>query len=113
MDPAGDMEVAFSTDEKDNYIIVVDMSTSWDWKTNISEKAINKTVASGTSNYVPRVQSGVLYHGMPDDDQVYLYGGVTPDINTSFTDWQAPTTNQYTLYIISLKSSDMHPLSPY
>ncbi|KAK7754885.1 hypothetical protein SLS62_003199 [Diatrype stigma] len=74
------------------------MSTSWDWKTNISEKAINKTVALGTSNYVPKVQSGALFQGQPDDPQIYLYGGVTPDVNTSFTDYQAPTTNQYTLW---------------
>ncbi len=74
------------------------MDTSWDWKTNISEQTINKTVALGTSNYVPRVQSGALFQGEPDDPQIYLYGGVTPDVNTSFTDFQAPTTNQYTLY---------------
>ncbi len=76
------------------------MRTSWDWKTNVSEQVINKTVALGTSNYVPRVQSGALFHGgsgAPDDPQIYLYGGVTPDVNTSFENFQAPTTNQYTL----------------
>ncbi|KAI1081449.1 hypothetical protein F5B20DRAFT_569830 [Whalleya microplaca] len=81
-----------------DYIIVVNMSVSWDLKTNISEVAINKIVALGTSNPVPIVQSGALFHGMLDDPQVYLYGGMTPDSNTSFVDWQAPTTSQYALW---------------
>lgn len=73
------------------------MTKSWDWKKNISEVVINKTVAEGTSNYVPIVGSGALFHGPPNDPQVYLYGGVTSALNTSFVDYQAPTTNQYAL----------------
>ncbi|CAJ2514047.1 Uu.00g021660.m01.CDS01 [Anthostomella pinea] len=92
--------------QRDNYVIAVDLSKSWNWKTNISEVLINKTVALGTSNSIPKVQSGALFHGTPDDDQVYLYGGVTPDVNTSFADWQAPTTNQYTLWGFNTKSHE-------
>ena len=73
------------------------MRTSWDWKTNVSQSVINKTRDIGTENYVPNVQSGAFLHGRPDDPQIYLYGGVTPDVNTSFPEWQSPTTNQYTL----------------
>ena len=73
------------------------MRTTWDWKTNVSEAVINKTRALGTENYIPNVQSAALFHGMPDDPQIYLYGGVTPDVNTSFPDFQTPTTSQYTL----------------
>lgn len=73
------------------------MSTSWDWKTNITETALSKTVALGTSNNVPVVQSGALFHGAPNDSQIYLFGGVTPDINTSFPGYQMPTTSQYIL----------------
>ncbi|KAF2964582.1 hypothetical protein GQX73_g8986 [Xylaria multiplex] len=86
------------TNLSDNYIITVDLSVSWDWKTNISEKFVEKTAALGTSNLIPIVQSGALFQGNPNDPQIYLYGGVTPDINTSFADWQGPTTNQYTLW---------------
>lgn len=75
------------------------MSQSWDWKSNISQMAIPKTVAVGTSNHVPKVQSGALFSGKPGDPQIYLYGGVTPDINTSSVDWQPPTTGQYALYV--------------
>jgi hypothetical protein len=85
---------------KDNYVIAIDMRTSWDWKTNISEVAINNTGLLGISpqgNPVPRVQSAALFQGAPGDTQIYLYGGVTPTINTTFPHWQWPTTNQYTL----------------
>ncbi|ORY70271.1 uncharacterized protein BCR38DRAFT_421626 [Pseudomassariella vexata] len=81
-----------------NYVITVDMRTSWDWKTNISEVALNKSLALKTANYVPDVQMGALFHGPADDTQVYLDGGVTPDINTSFTGWQSPTAKQYNLW---------------
>ncbi|KAI0540586.1 hypothetical protein GGR58DRAFT_498938 [Xylaria digitata] len=81
-----------------NYVITVNLSVSWDWKTNISKKFVETTVALGTSNLIPIVQSGVLFQGNPDDPQIYLYGGVTSDINTSFVDWQGPTTSQYSLW---------------
>ncbi|RYC64172.1 hypothetical protein CHU98_g2053 [Xylaria longipes] len=82
----------------DNYVITVNLSVSWDWKTNISEKFVKKTLALGTSNSIPILQSGVLFQGNPDDPQIYLYGGVSSDINTSFVDWQGPTTSQYALW---------------
>lgn len=73
------------------------MSTSWDWKTNITETSLSKTVALGTSNSVPDVQSGALFHGASNDSQIYLFGGVTSDVNTSFSEFQLPTTSQYIL----------------
>lgn len=87
-------------DEKlDEHIVMVHMNTSWDWKTNISEVALNKTLALGSSNVVPIVESGVLYQGGPNDNQVYLFGGVTTDVNTSFPGFQWPTTSQYALLV--------------
>ncbi|KAK8035783.1 hypothetical protein PG991_001856 [Apiospora marii] len=83
---------------QNNYVIAIDMTKSWDWKKNISEVAINKTLAEGTSNYIPIVGSGALFRGPLNDPQVYLYGGVTSALNTSFVDYQAPTTNQYALW---------------
>ncbi|KAK8140146.1 cell wall anchored protein [Apiospora sp. TS-2023a] len=89
---------------QNNYVIAVDMTKSWDWKKNISEVAIKKTVAQGTSNYIPIVGSGALFHGPTNDPQVYLYGGVTSTLNTSFVDYQAPTTNQYALWGFNTQS---------
>ncbi|KAK9771907.1 putative Peptidase A1 domain-containing protein [Seiridium cardinale] len=88
------------------YTITVDLRTSWNWKTNISEVPLNKSVSSGTSNLVPIVQSGALFHGLPDDPHIYLYGGATPDINTSFANWQRPTTSQYTLWGLNTDTND-------
>ncbi|KAI7785672.1 hypothetical protein LA080_006237 [Diaporthe eres] len=42
----------------DQHVIAVNLSTSWDWKTNITETAITKTVALGTANNVPVVHWG-------------------------------------------------------
>lgn len=81
-----------------DYVIAINMSASWDWKTNISEVVINKTAAIETGNPPPNVQSGAFFQGPPNDPQIYLYGGVTPSINQSFQYWQWPTTNQYTLW---------------
>jgi hypothetical protein len=75
------------------------MSTSWNWKSNISEVAINKTVDAETGNPPPNVQNAAIFRGPVNDPQIYLYGGVTPSINQSFPGWQWPTTNQYTLYV--------------
>ncbi|TAQ85422.1 hypothetical protein B7494_g6243 [Chlorociboria aeruginascens] len=78
--------------------IAVDMSSSWNWKTNITEKSIKKTASPDTGNFPPNVQNAVLFQGPPDDVQVYLYGGITPTINESFPGLQWPTTDQYTLW---------------
>ncbi|KAM0814001.1 putative Peptidase A1 domain-containing protein [Seiridium cardinale] len=92
--------------DTDVYTITVDLRTSWNWKTNVSEVPLNKSVSSGTSNLVPIVQSGALFHGLPDDPHIYLYGGATPDINTSFANWQRPTTSQYTLWGLNTNTND-------
>ncbi|KAI1342152.1 hypothetical protein F5Y15DRAFT_413419 [Xylariaceae sp. FL0016] len=80
----------------DNFDIAVNMSLSCDWKTNVTEVVLNKTTDLQTPNDVPIVQPGALFRGLEDDLQIYLYRGVTPDINTSLPGFQAPTLNQYT-----------------
>jgi hypothetical protein len=80
-------------------MFAVNMTASWDWKTNISEIVINKTADPRTGNPPPIVESAALYLGPQNDSQVYLYGGVTSTINQSFPNMQLPTTTQYTLYV--------------
>jgi hypothetical protein len=87
----------FTNIYEDNYVIAINMSASWDWKTNISEVVINKSPDPATGNDPPNVQSGTIFQGPPNDPQIYLYGGVTPSINETFPYLQWPTTNQYTL----------------
>lgn len=57
-----------------------------------------KNPPAATGNVVPQVQNAALFQGSPSDSKVYLYGGVTPTINTSFPNWQTDTTDQYTLW---------------
>lgn len=61
----------------DKYMINVDLSTSWDWKINISETATNITANPITGSIPPQVVRGTLYQGTEDDDSIYLYGGTT------------------------------------
>ena len=81
----------------DNVLIEIDLSKSWDWKKNISEKAINKT---GIANVLstPVLSRGALYGGATGDDNIYLYGGTTSYSNTSDPAWEPPTSSQYSLW---------------
>lgn len=74
------------------------MSTSWDWKTNISMKALNKTANPSTGTVPPLVVDAALYSGPTTDTSIYLYGGTTSYVNTSFPGYQDPTSSQYALW---------------
>ena len=82
----------------DEYMIKVNLSTSWDWKVNISEIASNITVYPSTGTLPPQVVRGTLYQGNEDDDRIYLYGGTTSFANTSFPGWQPPLPSAYSLW---------------
>ena len=84
----------------------MNLTDSWNWKTNISETAINITAASATGTDPPIVERGALYHGPTSDSKVYLYGGITSDVNTSFPGYQAPSSSQYSLWGFDTSSHD-------
>ena len=81
----------------DNVLIEIDMSESWDWKKNISEKAFNKT---GIANVLstPVLSRGALYQGPSSDNNILLYGGTTSYINTSDPAFEPPTSDQFSLW---------------
>jgi len=83
-----------------SYIIAVNMSSAWDWQHNISEVAINKSyvAVSGTGTWAPIYQLAALFQGPENDTNIYVYGGSSPDVNTSFPGYQWPYSNQYTLW---------------
>ncbi|KAL9120371.1 MAG: hypothetical protein Q9187_003073 [Circinaria calcarea] len=87
-------------------LIQVDLSKSWDWKTNISETYINKT---GIANVIstPALSRGALYGGMDNDTNIYLYGGTTSYINTSDPAWQPPTSSRYSLFSYDTASGNV------
>lgn len=74
------------------------MTTSWDWKKNISQVLIEKAANPDTGTKPPQVVRGALYQGMSDDPNIYLYGGTTSFLNTSFPNYTAPYTDQYSLW---------------
>ena len=90
----------------DNVLIEIDLSHSWDWKKNISEKAINKT---GIANVLstPVLSRGALYKGTANDNNIYLYGGTTSYSNTSDPAWEPPTSSQYSLWSYDTVSKDV------
>ena len=89
----------------DDYVVNVDLSTSWDWKTNISETSTNITANPTTGSTPPQVVRGTLYQGPEDDDSIYLYGGTTSFQNTSFPGWQNPAPPTYSLWSFDTKST--------
>ena len=76
----------------------MDLSASWDWKTNISEIATNTTVNPRTGSVPPQLVRGALYQGSASDTNIHLYGGTTSFLNTSFPDWQPPVPSTYSLW---------------
>ncbi|KAL1883407.1 hypothetical protein Plec18167_002411 [Paecilomyces lecythidis] len=74
------------------------MSTSWDWKSNISIVKVNKTANPQTGTFPPVVGHAALYRGGDSDNNIYLYGGTVDFTNTTFPGWQYPTSNQYSLW---------------
>ena len=86
-------------------MINVNLSTSWDWKTNISETSTNITANPTTGSVPPQVIRGALYQGTRDDDRIFLYGGTTSLANTSFPGWQGPVPPTYSLWSFDTKST--------
>ena len=82
----------------DTYLITIDLSQSWDWKSNISEVALEKKASPQTRARPPIVSRGALYHGRYDDDTIYLWGGTTSWQNTSFPGFQNPLPSRYALW---------------
>lgn len=102
----------------DEYLIAIDLSASWDWKTNISETALKKTSNPTTGSTVPSLVRGALYQGAANDSNIYLYGGTTSYINTSFPGWQPPSPSTYSLWSYNTVSKkwdqfDTTSASPY
>ena len=88
----------------DEDIITVDLSHDWDWKENISITALAKPGRPQLSTSPPVVSRGALYYGSDDDPNVYLWGGTTSYINTSFPGFVAPLPITYTMWSYNTQS---------
>ena len=89
----------------DECMVNVKLSTSWDWKANISETSTNITANPTTGSIPPQVVRGALYQGAQNDDRIYLYGGTTSFQNTSFPGWQSPAPPTYSLWSFDTTST--------
>lgn len=92
------MQFGNITEGYNNYLVAIDLSRSWDWKTNISEKALAKTSNPRTGTAPPVLSRGALFYGSADDSNIYLWGGTTSYWNTSFPGFEGPTPQQYSLW---------------
>lgn len=81
-----------------DYMININLTSSWDWKNNISETTTNITANTDTGSLPPQVVRGTLYQGAPSDSRIFLYGGTTSYANTSFPGWQNPDASTYSLW---------------
>ena len=87
-------------------MIEVDLTSSWDWKTNISETLTNITANPDTGSFPPQVVRGTLYQGTPSDSRIFLYGGTTSHANTSFPGWRPPEASTYSLWSFDPNSTN-------
>lgn len=75
------------------------MTSSWDWKTNISINAISKTMIASSGTFPPNYVRGALYAGAESDPNLYLYGGTSSFVNTSFPGFFYPIPPLYSLWL--------------
>lgn len=82
----------------DTYMVMVGLNSSWNWQTNISITAVNKTVNTNTGTLPPSNVRGAMYAGTNEDSNVYSYGGTSSYANRSFPGFLFPTAPTYTLW---------------
>lgn len=74
------------------------MSSSWDWQTNISQHALEKTMAVNTNGATPFLVRGSIFQGPSNDTKLYMFGGSTTYENNSFPGFVGPTSDRHPLY---------------
>ena len=93
----------------DEYVINVNLSQSWDWRDNHTEQETAITANPQNGTLPPQVVRGVLFQGLPSDNNLYLYGGTTSYGNTSFPGWRPPTNTTYTLWSFNTATTEWDP----
>ncbi|KAJ5744849.1 hypothetical protein N7533_009719 [Penicillium manginii] len=88
------------------YMVMVGLNSSWNWETNISITAVNKTVNSNTGTLPPSNVRGAMYAGANEDPDVYSYGGTSSYVNRSFPGFLFPTAPTYTLWSFEASKKD-------
>ena len=97
---------ALSSHVLGNFMINVDLTSTWDWKTNISETTTSITANPRTGSLPPRVVRGTPYQGALSDKRIFLYGGTISSANTSFPGWRYPDASTYPLWSFNTNNTD-------
>ncbi|KAF1354843.1 hypothetical protein BDV97DRAFT_366068 [Delphinella strobiligena] len=59
------------------YLVQKPMQSSWDWKTNITETAINMSAPNpSTGTSPPQIYQGALYREEASNSKLWLHGGI-------------------------------------
>lgn len=95
------LQVVFVLTLTDEYMITVDLILLG---LGLAKSAFSIAANPTTGSQPPQVVRGTMYHGPQGDDGIYLYGGTTSYVNTSFSGWQPPTPSTYTLWSYDTKS---------
>lgn len=74
------------------------MRASWDWRSNITVVAHNKTNDTDINSAPPSVAFGALYQGPINDTKLYSYGGSVSYDNTSRPGWAPAISERYPLW---------------
>lgn len=81
------------------FLIQIDLTQPFNWtEMKVPTYVLNKTEDPDSANRPPQVSDGVLFSGASDETTIWLYGGTTVWWNTSFPDFQPPTTQIYSLW---------------
>ncbi|KAL8802228.1 MAG: hypothetical protein Q9182_003948 [Xanthomendoza sp. 2 TL-2023] len=86
------------------YLIAVDLSKPWDWKTNVSMKALLKPGKPEIDVTPPVTYRGALFFGSNADPNIYLWGGTTSKANTSFPGFIGPLPITFTMWSFNIVS---------
>ena len=94
-------------------MISVNLSSSWDWKSNLTEHVTNVTANPKTGTAPPHLSQGALFPGSSSDPSIYSYGGTTTWANTSFPGFQGRASATYSLwaYVPSTEAWSQYDIS--
>jgi hypothetical protein len=75
---------------EDEYLVLVDMNSSWDSKTNVSITPQKHSMGGSVSglSWPLSVQKGAMFSGWPGNSDLYMYGGTTSGFNKSFPGYE-------------------------
>ena len=84
----------------DENLISVDMTASWDWKTNvsISQHARYESGSVAGMKWPVNVHDGALFGGLNDSSTLTMFGGTTSGFNQSFPNYLVPPDTRYGIW---------------